>query len=1146
MSTLPDDSCQPASKSNLPTLYSAVFEALPIPVTLIDPQGLILDVNQAFLDYANTFYPQKALSKTDRVGQPLASFAKNPHTRTLLEHFVDRLFTHCVADFLEHEADNLFTGKTLYVEIEGIPLQDATGQIIGAALLRRDLTDSTEASLRFKQRRQALQTVRDSVWQMRSVDDNYLLIEALFKALPQVDMPLQDCSINAVDTSGPQPVVRFYDTNARSWEKGTEEKGSDIVLNFWRGGAPVYRRDLAVHDSYNERNHIQIISNAPVRSVVDIPFSQGTLAVSSTLPNAFSDSDITFLQEMAVVIDEGFSRLRDLGNLAEEARTAEALAEAIAAVADTHELDEVLQKVVEGAAKVLSSTHVTLFLWHEEDQVLKPRAQIGYNWDPLRRIRLRPGEGLSGRVFTSGKSSLVSAESSEVILDKFAAENRAEFIEAIQGDISQEAVVVPLSLGKQIIGTLAVARQNAPYAQRDSDLLQRLGEQAVLAVDRTQREAELKASEARYRTLFEQSPEAIAVHAEGKHLFVNEAAAKTLGAESPDQLIGLPVFDIIHPDYHQLIEERRAALLAGQPVQMTELKLIRLDGRIIDAQSSVSAVTYQGQHAVQSIFRDITEHKLAEEQLKVDLALQQARNEVLQMQSEADWEKVVSRCHEGLHQFVSFHQCGFTLIDLGQDTYDSYAVNTDGLVKKYSFTNIPPSLRQVVATAKPVYRRNREEISQHQDNIGEIAGCVVDVPFLGGTLALNSAAENAFTERDISLLEQFAQVMSEAYRRLEDLQRLARQEEALVQSQKMEAIGQLAGGIAHDFNNMLTAILTASEFMLTDRDTDHSENQDLNLIKQAGEQAAMLTRQLLAFGRRQYLQPKVVDLNGIVTDTQRMLGRLIGEHITQQTALDAKISRVRVDPGQIEQVLFNLAINARDAMPDGGQLTVQTGNVELTATTDDVPPGTYVTLRISDTGVGMDDKTQTRIFEPFFTTKELGRGTGMGLATVYGIVQQSGGHIQVSSTLGTGTSFAIYLPQAEGEVETELESRPQQEMAAGSETILLVEDEDMVRSVTSAALIRCGYQVLEAQDGNEALRILAQHQGPLDMVLTDVVMPGMGGEELVRHLLAERPDLQVLFMSGYLREARLRDRPFLPKPFTPEILSRKVRQTLDA
>ncbi|MEK6280731.1 MAG: ATP-binding protein [Acidobacteriota bacterium] len=385
---------------------------------------------------------------------------------------------------------------------------------------------------------------------------------------------------------------------------------------------------------------------------------------------------------------------------------------------------------------------------------------------------------------------------------------------------------------------------------------------------------------------------------------------------------------------------------------------------------------------------------------------------------------------------------------------------------------------------------------------------------------------------------------------------LHRSESQLRQALKMEAIGKLAGGVAHDFNNLLTAINGHSEMCLRRLTPEDELYRHVEGIMKTGERAAALTRQLLAFSRKQILQPQVMDLNSVVVELSKMLQRLIGEDIDLLMGLDADLGRVKADPNQLEQVLMNLCVNARDAMPKGGKLTIETGNVrlgeEFAGEHLSVPPGDYVMLAVSDTGCGMDALTQASIFDPFFTTKEVGKGTGLGLATVYGIVKQSGGSVWVYSEVGQGTTFKIYLPLVEGSVEKLKVDTGVPELLSGVETVLLVEDEEVVREMAMEVLQECGYQVLEAKDGSDALQVARQHAGEIHLMLTDVVMPRMSGRELTKQLTPSRPDMKVLYMSGYTDDAIVHHgvldegTAFIGKPFSMHALARKIRETLDA
>jgi len=384
---------------------------------------------------------------------------------------------------------------------------------------------------------------------------------------------------------------------------------------------------------------------------------------------------------------------------------------------------------------------------------------------------------------------------------------------------------------------------------------------------------------------------------------------------------------------------------------------------------------------------------------------------------------------------------------------------------------------------------------------------------------------------------------------------LRKSEEELRHSQKMEAVGRLAGGVAHDFNNLLTAIIGYAELIATRTSSNSLAKQNAELIRKAGEQAAALTRQLLAFSRKQILQPKVIDLNALVVEMERLLRRVIGERFDLQSHPDAENGRVKADPSQLEQVVLNLGVNARDAMPRGGKLIIRTENVTLDRKTApqisaSLAPGEYVMLSVTDTGAGMDEETMSHIFEPFFTTKGPGKGTGLGLATVYGIVRQTGGGISVESDIGKGSTFRIYLPVESGPVDFTRASLTPVEKSDNFETVLVVEDEEIVRELVCEVLEHQGYNILCAPDGIEALNLATEFDGEIHLLVTDVIMPHMNGHELAGKLCALRPGMRVLYVSGYsdndIGDHGVLDprHDLLQKPFTPQALARKIRDVL--
>ncbi|HLY08168.1 MAG TPA: response regulator [Planctomycetota bacterium] len=437
-----------------------------------------------------------------------------------------------------------------------------------------------------------------------------------------------------------------------------------------------------------------------------------------------------------------------------------------------------------------------------------------------------------------------------------------------------------------------------------------------------------------------------------------------------------------------------------------------------------------------------------------------------------------------------------------------------------------------------------------------------DIPFLlvSGSLGEEKAVDALkLGATDYILKDRLPRIPMALARAVTDFRERARAralEAQFIQAQKMEAVGRLAGGIAHDFNNMLTVINGYSELLLSRMAADDVQRADLEEILHAGQRAAGLTRQLLAFSRRQIIQPRILNLNELIEGLERMLSRLIGEDVNLQLRLDPQLPAIQGDPGQIEQVIVNLVVNARDAMPKGGKIVIETLSATLdtafTGAHADLRPGLHALLLISDTGTGMSAEVKSHLFEPFFTTKDLGKGTGLGLSTVLGIVQQCGGSIKVASEPGWGTTFRIYFPAAVQAEAPKPPAAPDGALPKGKETVLLAEDMETVRRLTRAVLESEGYRVLVAEDGAEALRIAETHQGPIHLLLTDIVMPGISGPELAVQLRQTRPDVKVVYASGYtdrgideLKES-VPAANFLHKPFSVADLKVKVREVLDA
>jgi len=634
--------------------------------------------------------------------------------------------------------------------------------------------------------------------------------------------------------------------------------------------------------------------------------------------------------------------------------------------------------------------------------------------------------------------------------------------------------------------------------------------------ERVRAEAALRASEERYRSLVEQSSDAIfVVGADGRVLEANTAAAQLLGS-APVALPGRRWEELIAPDDLAANPLHFADLREGRTLRF-ERRLRRMDGAFVRVELSAKMLA-DGRFL--EIARDIGERKRAEEALRRTTQLLEATQAVARI---GGWELDVE--HDALFWTAETYR----IHETSPAEYSPTVATAIGFYAPESIPLITAAVQAAIERGTP-YDLELELITATGRRIWVRATSSVTRDDQGRTTKLTGA--------------------------FQDITEHKRLEAQLRQAQKMEAVGQLAGGIAHDFNNLLTAIRGYAELAGRGLDDDDRRRGDLEAVVANADRAAALTRQLLAFSRRQVLQPEVLEPAAIVEGIVPMLRRLLGEHVELTTHAASGPGRVKVDPSQLEQVLVNLAINARDAMPDGGKLTIETANVELgqdyVATHPEVSAGPHVLLAVSDTGHGMDAETQAHIFEPFFTTKEVGKGTGMGLATVYGIVKQSGGSIHLYSEPGRGTTFKIYLPRVVDEPTAAVAAtRAARPAFAGTETILLVEDNAAVRGFARRALAEHGYTVLEAAGGAEALAIGAAHPGPVGLLVTDVVMPGLQGHQLAEQLAAARPELRVLYVSGFTENSVIHHGvpdhgvAFLPKPFSAEELCTAVRRVLD-
>ena len=727
----------------------------------------------------------------------------------------------------------------------------------------------------------------------------------------------------------------------------------------------------------------------------------------------------------------------------------------------------------------------------------------------------RPGRGITEYVLRTGRPLLVKPES-QPELDYLGA------VESI-GTASVDWLGVPLKQGDRTIGVLAVQTYTAGvrYEEHHKEMLQFVSTQVAAAIERTRVEQALRASEARLSAILRASLDA--------HITMNDAGLITSWSRQAEAMFGWVEQDVMGRRLADIIvpaaqREAHAAglrrfLATGEgPIlnQRIELNALRRDRSEFPVELAVAPVQIGTTWLFSAFVRDITDRRVADEALRVSEAkfgsAFQAHPSPMAIARLAD------------ARWVDVNESLLRLFGMNRAETVGRTGDELGLWKS-------EELRQSMLTRLRAGGLFRDVEVEWLTRSGDVRS------------GLLSAEVIAFAGAPHFLLH------------FQDITDRKQLEGQLRQAQKMEAIGRLAGGVAHDFNNVLTAIFGYVDLLREEVPADSSAQADLAEVRKAAERAAALTRQLLAFSRQQVLESVVLRLNDLIEDFEKMLRRVIGEDVMLRLALAKDAGNVRADPGQLHQVLMNLVVNARDAMPTGGSLIIETANADLTEQYAElhqpVIPGRYVMIAVSDSGMGMSPEVKARIFEPFFTTKEKGRGTGLGLSTVYGIVKQSGGYIWAYSEVGRGTTFKIYLPRVDAPAEPL--SKPREDgSVAGTETILLAEDDPILRPLARALLEKLGYTVLEGEDAQSALAAARTHTGPIHLLVADVVMPGSSGRELARRLAELRPETKVLFVSGYTDDAIVHHgmlEPglnFLQKPFTPAVLARKVREVLDA
>ncbi|MCG8590351.1 MAG: PAS domain S-box protein [Proteobacteria bacterium] len=736
---------------------------------------------------------------------------------------------------------------------------------------------------------------------------------------------------------------------------------------------------------------------------------------------------------------------------------------------------------------------------------------------------------------------------------------------------------LPLEVGGRIAGYLLFECTEGERSWSRAEILplQLLGEIFGAAVHRQLAREAYRESEERLRALSQHPAELIAeCDANGRMLYVNGSWESCLGW-SPTEIIGRGALDFVHPDDHERVRRTLGRAISEEGAAEATVRALHKDGSARWFEAAGRAFhTAQGRLRLVVAGRDVTERQRIQSLLSRQRDLEALVSALSRRFVDLPPEEIDTAIQDGLAalgQRITADRSWLVSLDVREQRFlAAHEWRNEGVESALpafdasAFGRFPWTERRIgaghVVNFPDVSRLPPEAVAERQSLEERGVRSLLAIPLMSGEslvgLLCFEAMQSAIRESDesISLLRVMGDVFLSALARKRTEAALQESRQQLLQSQKMEAVGRLAGGIAHDFNNLLMVIGGCADTALRYTRQDDPRHEDLEEIRQASERAATLTRQLLAFSRRQSVTPRVVDLNAVVAGLEDLLRRVLGEDVELQTDFRARRSALRADPGQLEQVLVNLAVNARDAMPEGGTLCVR-------ITTPTFLPGEiqalklakapfYVSLAVSDTGLGMDETTRAHIFDPFFTTKDVGKGSGLGLAIVFGIVEQWGGAIRVESAPGLGARFELVLP---GTVDALPGSRDLQDPAAegGDETILVVEDESAVRRLVRRLLESAGYRVLEAQDGVQALEVARAHPQSLDLVLSDLVMPHMGGLELARRLRKLDPELRILFLSGYPRDhgsaewRDFQDTRVLQKPFSADVLLSEIRQALD-
>jgi signal transduction histidine kinase/CheY-like chemotaxis protein/PAS domain-containing protein len=1009
-------------------------------------------------------------------------------------------------------------------------------------------------------RREVQHRLRQAIAQMQRSDDIVRLLSVLKAGLHELGMAFQDCDINLIDPDS-DAVMASMHGRAQTGEWGLPEAtpwGEREVLRFWQDGVTVYRRDLQEEDVYGERQGYVEQFGHPVRSVVDVPFAYGTLAINSERPNAFSRWDIADLEHLVLVLEEGFRRRADLEQA--EARTRELELE----IAEHKEAE---QRVVKEQKRRAYLADIRDQVWRMADasdldglmtavgEGLRamgvPHRYFGINTitpagDVLAHSMDQTGNWHK-RELARGKAAILDICSKGEIAYRRDLQETDDYHELPRLGRMRSVLDVPFSRG-----TLSVSAA-APNAFSDEDVLVLSDLAGVLseAFARLGDISKLQESEERFRSLF--------------HSMSAGVCLQEVTYDSSGKAIGCRVVDA-NPQYEQIFgpspqeaEQTTAPQKCdpcGPPYLDAYAEVARTGNPVHFETYSPSldrhfrvAVLSRGKDKLATVFEDITERKRVEREKSIALSLQRLRNEVLRMGTRQDWETVGGCLFAELASLIEFNKCSINIVDRQNQSFHNYYIGSEGAYSEHVFPLVPAIVRAVESGA-PAYRANRAEMDQFGDHARPGTRSIIDFPFLGGTLAINSEEEDAFSGTDIDILGQFAQVLSEGFRRLEEIVSHERMKEETRRANSLESLGLLAGGVAHDFNNMLTGVAGNLELLERLLDQDSTAYELAQEAQQAAARTKGLTQQLMTFAKGGAPIKEAASMEDLISATTGLCLR--GSNTRPVFRFAERLHRVEIDTGQIGQVIQNLVINADQAMPGGGTLEVSADNIEITED-DDLPlrAGTYVRVSVADQGTGMSEGVLKRMFDPYFTTKESGHG--LGLSITHSIVQRHSGHISVRSEIDVGTTFEFYLPVSDGVAGAVVQEG--KGFCVGTGRVLLMDDEEMIRRTVGRALKMLGYEVECAADGIEAVeayRASVEQGSAFDVVIMDLTIPGgMGGKEAVGKLLEVDPRARVLVSSGYSNDpvmADFADYGFagrLTKPLSIAELAKTVKGVLE-